>query len=193
MNMKKTYKYQLPQNKEVKSTDVRVENGEILVDVEFKEKFEPKDGDFLCTEDGRVFIYNGKQSIFGGDITLGAYVGQDCCGEFEKCSTECLWSFKNKSHYATEQEKDDFLERLEKEYHKRWNAETKQLEDVRWKPEEEENYWFIDYDGGVIGKTFENTFYDRIRVRAKNCFRTKEAALPYAEQIKEILKNSKAE
>lgn len=191
--MKKTYKYQLPQNKEVKSTAVRVENGEILVDVEFKERFEPKDGDFLCSKEGGVFIYNGKQGYICGEISLGAYVGVDVRNKIRISLLKDSWEAKDNSRYATEHEKTDFLERLEKELHKRWNAENKQLEDIKWKPKECENYWFVDYDGGVIGKTFENTFYDRIRVGANNCFRTEEAAQPYADQIKEILKNSKAE
>lgn len=56
--MKKTYKYQLPQNKEVKGTNVRVENGEILVDVEFEEQFEPKDGEqyWFIEDDGSVSL-----------------------------------------------------------------------------------------------------------------------------------------
>lgn len=172
---------------------MRVENGEILVDVEFKEKFEPKDGDFLCAEGCGVFIYNGKQGTLSGRRTLGAYLGVDCRGAISESQTENKWAFMDKCRYATEQEKSDFLERLEKERHKRWNAETKFLEDIRWKPKEGEDYWFIDYDGGLIGKTFENTPYDRIRIAANNCFKTEETARPYADKIKEILKNSKSE
>lgn len=192
--MKKTYKYQLPQNKEVKGTNVRVENGEILVDVEFEEEFEPKDGDFLCTEGCGVFIYNGKHGTLSGRRTLGAYLGLDCRGVISECQTENKWAFMDKCRYATEQEKADFLERLEKELHKRWNAETKQLEDIRWKPTECEKYWFVDADARLRTTTFRVvSTYDRLRVAANNCFKTKEAAQPYADQIKEILKNSKAE
>lgn len=54
--MKKTYKNQLLKGMEVESTNVRVENGEVVVDVELKEKFHPKDGDFLVDNDGDVFI-----------------------------------------------------------------------------------------------------------------------------------------
>ena len=190
--MKKTYKYQLPQNKEVKSFNTKIENGNLLVEVELNEKLEPKDGDFLCTENGDVFIYNGRQGVSCGEISLGAYIGVAADNIIYEY-TQDTWELKEKSRYATEQEKTDFLERLEKEHHKRWNAETKQLEDIRWKPQHDENYWYIDYDGGVIGKTFENIFYDKIRVAANNCFKTKEAAQPYADKIKEILRNSKAE
>lgn len=192
--MKKTYKYQLPQNKNVICTDVRVENNEILVDVEFKEKFEPKDGDFLCAEGCGVFIYNGKQGTLSGRRTLGAYLGLDYRGAISECQTENKWAFMDKCRYATEQEKSNFLERLEKERHERWNAETKQLEEIRWMPKAGDIYWFISYDGDVCRTAFsEIDFFDRSRISANNCFKTKEAAQPYAEQIKEILKNSKSE
>lgn len=189
--MKKTYKFQLPQNKEVKDTNVRIENGEILVDVELDEKFEPKDGDFLVSSRGNVFIYNGKCT----SIEYGAYCGIDASDVFIICNyISVAWTDKEGCRYATEQEKADFLERLEKEHHKRWNAETKQLEDIRWKPKEGEKYWFIDRDAEVVEEIFrEGDFYDKVRIAANNCFKTKEAAQPYADQIKEILKNSKAE
>ena len=183
--MKKTYKYQLPQNKEIKGTNVRVENGEILVDVEFKERFEPQDGDFCVSDKQLVFIL--KQKI---NKAAYSYCGINAYGNIELNS---CYSIEN-GRYATEQEKADFLERLEKELHKRWNAETKQLEDIRWKPKEGENYWFIDIDGEVAETIFtECSFSDKTCVAANNCFRTEEAAQPYADQIKEIFKNSNAE
>ena len=189
--MKKKYKYQLPQNKEVKSFNTKIENGNLLVEVELGEKIESKDGDFLCAGNGDVFIYSSK--IASSSDCVCAY-----CGAYgDKGNIEIKfsnnWVYKKECRYATEKEKADFLERLEKEFHKRWNAETKQLEDIRWIPCDGEEYWYIDYDGGVIGKPFENIFYDKIRIAANNCFKTEEAARPYAEQIKEILKNSKAE
>lgn len=191
--MKKRYKFQLPQNKEVKGTNVRVENGEILVDVEFEEKFEPKDGDFLVSCRGGIFICSITKSTWN---SYGAYCGVNSLGDIiiSENHSMFLWTPKDGSRYATEQEKAEFLERLEKELHKRWNAETKQLENIRWMPKAGDIYWFISY-GGDVGRTAfsEIDFFDRSRISANNCFKTKEAAQPYAEQIKEILKNSKAE
>lgn len=40
--MKKIYKNDLPKGTEVESTNIKVENGQIFVEVEFKEKFHPK-------------------------------------------------------------------------------------------------------------------------------------------------------
>lgn len=192
--MENIYKFKLPKDKEVVGFNTKIENGNLLVEVELNEKFEPKDGDFLCSENGDVFIYNGKQGTLYGEISLGAYIGVAADNMIIYAYTQDTWELKEKSRYATEHEKAYFLERLEKELHKRWNAETKQLEDIRWKPEEFEHYWYIDIYGNVVETTFRKCcFSDRGCVTVSNCFRTKEAAQKVANQIKEILKNSKAE
>lgn len=59
--MKKKYKNRLPKGAEVKGYIAHVENGEIIVEVELKDKFLPKDGDFLVSSLGNVFIYSDKK------------------------------------------------------------------------------------------------------------------------------------
>ena len=115
--MEKTYRFTLPQNKEVENTNVRVENGKVLVDVEFKERFEPKDGDFLADYHNDVFIYNGckddKVGTFGCYIAERRYRGivtHDCCFRNH-------WQQIRLCRFATPEEKAAFLERLEKECH----------------------------------------------------------------------------
>lgn len=197
--MKKTYKNQLPKGMEVVETDLRIENGQLVVDVEFKEKFdpkekfEPKDGDFLVSADtNAVFIYSSKPAIIG-DFLCNCYCGIN----FEnKVIIETLnvgWTEKEGCRYATPEEKAAFLERLEKECGKRWNAETKQLEDIRWKPKEGESYYFISSSIQVERIYNMSSIVDKERIEANNCFRTREAAQPYADKMKEMFKNSKAE
>lgn len=123
--MEKIYKFEIPKNKEVESTNVRVEGGKVFVDVKFKERFEPKDGDFLVIEND-VFIYNGKQT----EESYGAYIGVLKNGKIDKALTECSWAEKEGCRFATSEEKAEFLKRLEKECHQRWNAEKKCLEDI---------------------------------------------------------------
>lgn len=41
--MEKTYKFTLPKDKEVESTNVRIEDGKLFVDVKFQEKSETKE------------------------------------------------------------------------------------------------------------------------------------------------------
>ena len=186
--MGKTYKFTLPQNKEVENTNVRVENGEVLVEVEFKEKFEPKDGDFLSTEDGRVFIYNNRYT----SVQYGAYCGVDIYNNLIISDSPLLsgWTGKKGCRYATPEEKADFLKRLESEKHLRWNAEKKCLEDIRWKPNNGDYYFFVDSDGR-IKRTRNVAHWDVMRANINNCFPTEEAAQPYVDKIKEIFKNSK--
>lgn len=84
--MGKTCEFILPQNKEVQNTKVRVENGEVFVDVEFKEKFDPKDGDFLYCENCGVFICRSNSPYEG---TLRAYVGINSRGKYQN-NRNCL-------------------------------------------------------------------------------------------------------
>lgn len=186
--MRKTYRNLLPKNMEVQNTNVRIENGELVVEVEFKEKFEPKDGDFLCSN-GDCFIYNGKQS----ELSYGAYVGfMRTLKRTPRKITEDYWAVKENCRYATPEEKTAFLARLEKECHKRWNEEIKQLEDIRWRAKENENYWVIDEVGNVLFSKENCTVLSDSRHLYGNYFKTKEAAQKVADQIKEIFKNSKA-
>lgn len=189
--MGKTYKFTLPQNKEVENTNVRVENGEVLVEVEFKEKFEPKDGDFLSTEDGRVFIYNSRYT----SVQYGAYCGVDIYNNLIISDSPLLpgWTGKKGCRYATPEEKADFLKRLEGEKHLRWNAEKKCLEDIRWRAEDGDEYFYVGFDYIVRNRIDERQVSANENYRNHNYFRTFEAAQKVADQIKEILKNSKAE
>lgn len=123
--MEKTYKFYLPQNKEVKSTNVRVENGEVLVDVVFKDKFQPKDGDFLHDKYCDITVIYKETHQTGGIITY-AGINKDNI----VCETGKGFGITKEYRYATPEEKAAFLERLEKGYNKRWNAEKKCLEDI---------------------------------------------------------------
>lgn len=129
--MKKTYKFEIPQNKELKSANTRVEDGKLFVDVEFQEKFDPKDGDFLYCKDCGVFICRGNSPYEG---TLRAYIGINRGGELveqpELFLNTTYWCWMGDCRYATPEEKAAFLERLEKKCHKKWNSEKKCLEDI---------------------------------------------------------------
>lgn len=204
--MEKTYRFTLPQNKEVENTNVRVENGEVLVDVEFKEKFQPKDGDFLVSSRGKVFIYTGLSTR----IRYGAYCGVNSNNNIDICHPlSSDWTKKEGCRYATPEEKADFLKRLEGEKHLRWNAEKKCIEDVRWRAGICCLYYYINLLGDVeYGKRLEifdpETMYSDKDLRvigytddnfynSGNYFKTREAAEKVAEQIRDIFKNSKAE
>lgn len=76
--MKKIYINRLPKDMEVENTSVRVENGDIIVEVECKEKFQPKDGDFLVSRYGYTFIYSERPAK--DESTYSSY-----CGDYRIC------------------------------------------------------------------------------------------------------------
>lgn len=191
--MKRTYVNRLPKNEEVKNTNVRIENGELIVEVEFKENFEPKDGDFCVSSLGNVFIYCDKE-LLSSDSYCGCYcVSYSVKGQIITYYTK-LHTKKNGCRYATPEEKDDFLERLEKECGKRWNAEKKCLEDIRWRVNKLGYYFYVDTNTIDVRSTYDaGDVASELRYKNNNYFRTPEAAQKVADQIKEIFKNSKAE
>lgn len=188
--MKKKYRNKLPKGAEVKGYIAHVDNGEIVVEVELKDRFQPKDGDFLIDTDGDIFIYSDAKTQ--NSNFYSCYCGTHH-GKIQ--AAFCYnWVDKNGCRFATPEEKDAFIIRLEKEYHKRWNAEKKCLEDIRWKPKDGELFWFVGMNFNVYSTHYVSSFsVDSLRVKTLNCFRTEQAAQKAANQIKDIFKNSKAE
>lgn len=140
--MKKTYKNTLPKNMEVRNTYIHIVNNELVVEVDLIKRFEPKDGDFCVNDNGCIFIYNANYT-FSCPYLLGYYVGIDCYNDII-INEDNKFGFSNIVRRATQKEKSDFLKRLEKERGKKWNAEKKCLEDIRWRPKmskKEEKEW----------------------------------------------------
>lgn len=290
--MKKIYRNKLPNGVVVDNASVQIENGELIVTVTFDKPFMPKDGDFLVSAIGNVFIYSDKDAV--ASDTYSSYCGMYARNN-DSISMEFSnnWTYKEGCRFATSTEKSSFLKRLEREYHKswnpekkclediyvpkfgdivkvvlsstkfprnyticifpnkpipsksfcnnffdiginmegrlwyestiggsydksgislasesekqelfdklaevgkRWNEETKQLEDIRWRAKEGCQYWFVSTISADISIKLEcNVPFDDERYNSGNYFKTKEAAQKVADQIKEIFKNSKAE
>lgn len=84
----------------------------------------PKDGDFLVDELRDVFVYSPEcvdKGTFG--CYCGTYDDEDLC-----FSKQLNWTSREDCRYATESEKQAFLERL-KDKGCTWNAEKKCLEE----------------------------------------------------------------
>lgn len=189
--MKKKYRNRLPKGAEVTDFNAYVENGEIIVNIEFREKLNPKDGDFLISSKDCIFIYSDKEAeIFN---LYCCY-----CGEYRghlgiRTTFSDNWTEKNGCRFATSKEKADFLKRLETEKHLRWNADTKKLEPIRWRAERNGIYWFIDPHGWGNRTVDIRSNYDNDMYEIGNYFRTPEAAQKVADQIKDIFKSTKEE
>ena len=206
--MKKQYKIQLPKGKKVTMTNVDFEDGVMTVNVELEnrkeQKYEPKDGDFIFVE-SRLKPYVTKYSYIGifHDIIkddgfstiLLMYAslkdeGRLVCGN-------SIEPYINAEYIrpATDEEKQLLFDALAKEG-KRWNPETKQIEDVRWRAGKNESYSYLicgETDYLVTTTTDKRMYKDDERFNSGNYFKTEEAAEKVAEQIREIFKNSNAE
>ena len=161
-----------------------IKDGVIIFEEE--EKF--KDGDILVTfvdeERYNAFIY--KDTDKNGFHSY--YVGVDACKQLSiSTSPSNRWCNSN-LFYATEDEKQLLFKKM-KEQGLKWNADEKRVEKIRWRAEEDREYYSIDVDMKVY-KFFEdneecdNTLYD-----ALNYFRTKEQAEEAAKRVKETLRN----
>lgn len=187
--MKKKYRNKLPKGVRIKQTCTYVENGDLVADVEFEDVFQPKDGDFLIDAYGDIFIYSDAKTQYSNFYSCycGTHHGKI------RAAFCYNWVDKEGCRFAAPEEKDAFLEKLESEAHLRWNAETKKLEPIRWRAEKGATYYYVDERGNVLARSDTHGCADDWRYFFRNYFKTREAACPYAEKMKELFKNSKAE
>lgn len=151
------------------------------------EKWEPKDGDFVSTDDGIVAIYADTNKS-GGIIS---YAG--CNSYFLTTKKDAGWGYTRYFHPATEEEKQRLLDKL-KEAGYRWNPEKKEVEKIpRWRAIKGGFYYCLNDFLDVIKTSEPNDMLDNVRYNLGNYFRTREAARKVADEIREIFKNSKAE
>lgn len=165
------------------------------------QKYEPKDGDFIFVK-SRLKPYVTKYSYIGifhdiikddGWSTI-LLMYASLKDESRLVCGNSIEPYINAEYIrpATEEEKNLLIEKLAKEG-KRWNPETKTIEDVRWRAVKGNPYYYIIGFDNIVGTTDERLACDDTRYATNNYFKTREAAEKVAEQIREIFKNSKAE
>ena len=183
----------LPENKVAENILVKTENGQIIVNYDLKNIFNPKDGDFLVDMLGNVFIckicdvinpyhgcYCGEYEDYTICVTVSSnWVAKEGC----RYATES----EKQDRYATESEKQEFLEKL-KEAGYTWNAEKKCLEEYVWKPKRDEEYFFIGIDLKIYSNHYYDTYIDYLLIPIGNYFQTKEQAEKKAKELREVLK-----
>ena len=191
--MNKTYKIQLPRNKEAQNIKTSIKDGTIEVEVELKEKWEPRDGEICYIEAyyEHIFIFNKL------DDDVIAYVAFTPCtkqlSNFNKIAIICDTDDIRKFRPATDFEKQMLFDALAKEG-KMWDAQKKAVVDLpRWRAKKGELYFFIDPFWEVSSDIDDRTSPHDSLYWGGNYFKTEEAAWKTIEQIREIFKNSKAE
>lgn len=215
--MKKQYKIQLPKGKKVTMTNVDFEDGVMTVNVELEkhdsniwdkmiqeygeaicgkkvQKYEPKDGDFVYVKAGYEHI-----AIFKKEVGEGMYVYANWNMSFsvskiiiDDSRPLCCIHDLREIRPTTEREKKILIDQLAK-VNKKWNEETKTIEDVRWRAVKGNPYYYIIGFDSIVGTTDERLACDENRYATNNYFKTREVAEKVSEQIRNILKNSKSE
>ena len=197
--MKKQYKIQLPKGKKVTMTNVDFEDGVMTVNVELEnrkvQKYEPKDGDILYGDSltRNIIIYKGTNER-GAVLSYAGLASFSGINRLAICDeTNLGFGYASEyTRYATDEEKQLLFDALAKEG-KRWNPETKQIDDVRWRAGKGNPYYYIIGFDRIVGTTDERLACDENRYATNNYFKTRESVEKVAEQIREIFKNSKAE
>ena len=191
--MNKTYKIQLPRNKEAQNIRTNIKDDTIEVEVELNEKWVPKDGEicYIKAYYEHIFIFNKL------DDDVIAYVAftprSKRLSNFNKIAIICDTDDIRKFRPATDFEKQLLFDALAKEG-KMWDAEKKQVVDLpRWRAEKGELYFFVDPFWEVSSDIDDRTSPHDFLYWGGNYFKTEEAAERVVKQICEIFKNSKAE
>lgn len=190
---------QLPRGAKVSSTDIKCEDGNIVLTAQLEE-WKPEDGEIclvqIRTGMSAIFIYNGE-----GKRRTSAYVAlfnsfeYGCWLSLEKGDYVCSDGNVDILRPATDYEKQLLFKRLS-ESNLRWNADARTLESTRWRAGKGEMYYYLIFGETkyeVVGMMDMYIHNDLNRYLSGNYFKTEEAARIAGEQILELLKNSKAE
>lgn len=159
------------------------QQGNCIVVVVEQKKWNPKDGDIISFGTCGTGIFKKYDSI--GHEEYVTYVD-------DLFFNETGWLNDN-VRPATDAEKQRLFDALAKKG-KRWNPETKQIDDLpRWRAKEGERYYFVSDCLDVDFNSEDSDEYDDSYYAAGNYFKTEEAASRAAEKIRKILKESEAE
>ena len=175
------------------SAKIEQQDGFLVVVFEPK-KWKPKDGDIYALPSGGIGIYNSHYELRHGTIPCYCCL----CAEgtlviIKPDESRGFGKFYEELRPATDDEKQRLFDALAKKK-KRWNPETKQIEDLpRWRAKEGEKYYFISDCLNVDFNSEDSDEYDDSYYEAGNYFKTEEAAERAAEKIRKILKESEAE
>ena len=162
---------------------VTIENKEQVDEPKFK------DGDFCYATNGRiyyVFIFKSKINTDKSKYHAFMYLGWTVDASF-KIDGQCV-SKPETTRLASAKEKELLLKAL-KENSLRWDEETKEILDLKWKPKLGETYFSFDSYMRPACFIWQHTQNDEHCYLTNKCFKTLEEAEKYAKKFAEILKN----
>ena len=194
--MNKTYKIQLPRNKEAQNIRTNIKDGTIEVEVELKEKWEPKDGEicFVRTTNSYISVFKSKDRN-----RIHTYI-DFCvsCNLLIDTKDDCLCFTTDAEEFrpATDCEKQLLFDALAKEG-KMWDAQKKavvdlpkpQLEvkecptslekDIDW----EERRYEIAKQMLTVTSDYREKVYDKITTHRICCAKAAKYAVGYADAL----------
>lgn len=164
-----------------------INNGVVVFE---KEEREFKDGDILVDDTTLPWFSNKLIMIYKGEKTddgsYRCYIHLTGSGTFKINSLYCNMKDR-KIRHATEVEKQRLFDKM-KEHGLRWNAEEKKVEKVRWKPEVDEDYFYVNFYGNVVQTRNIGGYGDYELQKVYNYFPTREQAKKASEAINETLR-----
>lgn len=195
--------FAVPSGMVAENVKARTVNGEIEVTFDVRHKIEPKKGDFLVNTsydiDNMVFIYSGESMIDrDGKLKIGALIAENIHGYIINFQGEGPalglrgWCEADKYRFATEEEKQAFLKRVEEKIGRRWNFDTMTSKPTRWRAVCGGRYYSVDPEGVTCSIDYHNITEDLLW-ESGNYFRTQEAAQEMFAKIKRMFLRSKAE
>ena len=172
------------------------ESNEYLLDTTDspKEHYEPEDGEFVVS-DGEGSLPCEHISIFKNILPYSMY---SCYASLSllmnNLSLESTWS----SYYlrlATEEEKQFLLSKLH-EIGKDWDAENKKIVNYKWQPNKGDEYYILQYSSNddeflPLKMWWNNTEYDKGRMKEGIAYRTKKECQKVCDRRNETIKNIK--
>jgi hypothetical protein len=155
------------------------------------------EGAKIVIEDGITIV---EPKFKNGDIVFGSYNGNSWIGIFNKYINNnafeyhariCNYSLEYSDYvsiglaqrHATESEKQLLFDAIAKDG-MQWNPDTKQIEDLIWKPKRNELYYVPDVcDGELYSEIFnEGHCFDEICIERNIAFKTPEEAIEIAKK-----------
>lgn len=102
-------------------------------------------------------------------------------------SNSCAYQAKyHKIVPALEQEKQDLFAKL-KAANKYWNPEKLKLEEIKWKPKEGDNFYYIGSDGKIHLGIMCDAPHILDMIKIGNCFKTEADGNTYLNKFKKLL------
>ena len=160
----------------------QINGNEVVIEKEEKEE-DFKRGDILVSLSNEIILVD-EYDFKGGH--LYSFVHVDRSGQLSK-EPYFQWNEWHDWKLATEEEKQLLFDKM-KEQGLRWNAEEKQVENIRWRAKDGKEYYYVGNQGNIMVDKEDGHCADQNRHEFGNYLRTSEQTEEAARRVKETLR-----